>query len=176
VPSSSGVIPSYLITNSLYNSFESGDLRRLDWIGIDTVSNQVYSFPFKYKTGRVSGTPNENYVVLRLADIYLIEAEAKANLNNISGAIGDLNIVRNRAGLLNISANNQAAVLTSIVTERQHEFFCEWGNRWFDLNRLNLSNSVFSSEKHGWKTTSNLYPIPQNEINLNPALKQNLGY
>ena len=176
VPSSSGVIPSYLITNSLYNSFESGDLRKLDWIGVDTVSNQFYPFPFKYKTGRVSGTPNENYVVLRLADIYLIEAEAKANLNDISGAIGDLNIVRNRAGLLNISANNQATVLTSIVTERQHEFFCEWGNRWFDLNRLNLSNSVFSSEKHGWKTTSNLYPIPQNEINLNPALKQNLGY
>jgi hypothetical protein len=176
VPSSSGVIPSYLITNSLYNSFESGDLRRLDWIGIDTVSNQVYPFPYKYKTGRVSGTPNENYVVLRLADIYLVEAEAKANMNDVTGALVNLNVVRERAGLPDMLASSQSEIVTAITSERQHEFFCEWGNRWFDVNRLNLSQSIFGTEKHGWKSTSVLFPIPQNEINLNPALRQNPGY
>ena len=176
VPSSSGVIPPYLITNSLYGSFEDRDLRKLDWIGVDTVSNQLYPFPFKYKTGRVSGMPNENYVVLRLADIYLIEAEAKGNMNNITGALADLNVVRHRAGLQNLVMNSQSDLLTAVNSERQHEFFCEWGNRWYDVNRLNLAQSILEIEKHGWKSTADLFPIPQNEINLNPALKQNPGY
>ena len=176
VPTSNTVAPTYIITKSLFTSFEPGDQRMLSWIGTDTVSGQVYAFPYKYKIGRTLAVSTENYVVCRLAEQYLIDAEAKANTSDLPGAVTDINIIRQRAGLPLFSSTDKQTVINQVVAERQHELFCEWGHRWFDLKRLNLANTILGSEKPGWKSTDTLYPIPAGEISANPKLTQNPGY
>lgn len=176
VPTSAGVTPTYILTNSLMNSFEAGDLRKAAWINADTVSGQVYPYPYKYKAGETSVTPTENYVVLRLAEQYLIAAEAKANSNDLAGATTYLNIIRQRAGLPVKSSLDQASLLLAIEQERRSELFCEWGNRWFDLNRTKRAAAVFAADKPNWKPDAAIFPVPQAEITANPNLKQNPGY
>ena len=177
IPASATVIPKSVITNFLLTSFESGDSRKLNWLKTNTVNGQVYYYPYKYKLGRDGNTiPLEYYTVLRLAEQYLIRAEARAQQNNLIGALSDLNVIRARAGLPNISANDQASVLTLIQHERQTELFCEWGHRWFDLKRTGTINTILGAEKPGWQQTDALYPIPQAELLANPFLIQNAGY
>ncbi|MDB5114934.1 MAG: hypothetical protein JWQ79_426 [Mucilaginibacter sp.] len=175
VPSSATVKPKYLISAPLYASFEAGDQRKVNWIKVNTVAGQNYPYPYKYKVAS-STVPTEYPVVFRLAEIYLIRAEAKANLNDISGSATDLNLVRKRAGLSGTLAADKASLLLAIEKERQAELFCEWGNRWFDLKRTNRASTILSSEKMNWNDNALLYPVPITEINTNPNLNQNPGY
>jgi len=177
LPPSSDVIPSYIITDSLLNAFENGDERRQKWLNKNTVNGNDYYYPYKYKLGYDGLTvPLEGYVVFRLSEQYLIRAEARAQEGNLSGAISDLNLIRNRAGLQNTTATDQTSVLSAIQHERQVELFCEWGNRWFDLKRTGKANDILSLIKPGWQANDTLYPIPQTELNSNPFLTQNPGY
>lgn len=176
LPVSSTVSPTYLLTNTLLNSFEVGDLRRTNWIQSRIFAGQTFFYPFKY-TIRSSTTITEYYIYLRLAEQYLISAEAKAQQNDISGSKADLNAIRTRAGLTNTTANDKASLLLAIEHERQVEFFAEWGHRWFDLIRTNRANVVLNALKPTtWQPTDILWPIPSNQINLNPVLTQNPGY
>lgn len=176
LPPSNTVTPTYLLTNTLLNSFESGDLRRADWVQSRIFAGQTIFYPFKYKIQ--SGTPvKEYYIYLRLAEQYLIRAEANAQQNDSTGSQADLNAVRNRAGLSNTSANDKASLLLAIEHERQIEFLAEWGHRWFDLIRTNRANIVLGALKPTtWQQTDTLWPIPSGQINLNSALTQNAGY
>ena len=116
-------------------------------------------------------------MVFRLAEIYLIRAEAAMNLNKFSDAKADINIVRIRAGLSNILANDLSSLKLAIEQERRAEFFCEWGHRWYDIKRTGRANTILSPLKGAtWQSTDTLWPIPQQEINLNPSLSQNQGY
>jgi hypothetical protein len=163
----------------LYNSFETGDSRKTKWIGSYTSGINVYYYPFKYKIR--TGTPlNEYSMVLRLAEQYLIRAEARTQQENIGGAQSDLNKIRNRAGLGNTTASNKTALLVAIMHERQTELFTEWGHRWFDLNRTGAIDAVMSvaaSQKGSpWNNFQKLYPIPQTEISNDQNIGQNDGY
>lgn len=176
VPTSVKAIPRYVLTAGLYASFEPGDRRQTNWIKVNTVSAQNYPYPFKYKNNATATSATENYVVLRLADQYLIRAEAEANQNDFSDAANDLNTIRNRAGLPNSTATGKPSLMSAIVNERRREFFCEWGNRWFDLKRENLAVAVLGQVKTNWNINDELYPIPITQINNNPNLVQNPGY
>ena len=112
-----------------------------------------------------------------MAEQYLIRSEARARKNNLSGALADLNTIRNRSGLLNSTAIDQASLLLSIEHERRIEFMSEWGNRWYDLKRTNRIDAVLGLLKPAtWQSTDKLWPIPVAELNANPALMQNPGY
>jgi len=177
VPTSSDVVPSYIITDTLLNAFEYGDERRQKWLNKNTVNGNDYYYPDKYKLGYDGlSVPMEDYVVFRLSEQYLIRAEARAHEGNLSGAMSDLNLIRNRAGLQNIVSTDQASLLSAIQHERHVELFCEWGNRWFDLKRTGKATEVLSLIKSGWQPNDTLYPIPQIELNSNPFLTQNPGY
>jgi hypothetical protein len=119
-------------------------------------------------------------MILRLAEQYLIRAEARAQQNNIDGAKTDLNAVRNRAGLLNTTANDKTEMMAAVLHERQVELFTELGHRWFDLKRTKavdlVMNSVTPIKGGTWQTTDQLYPIPVADIIRNSTLKQNPGY
>ena len=98
----------------------------------------------------------------RYADVLLMNAEAKVR----KGQNGDapLNLVRERAGLAPI-AN---ATLDQILEERQVELALEWGERFFDLVRTDRA----TQELPGFvKGESEYYPIPQDQIDLNPNLE-----
>jgi hypothetical protein len=108
--------------------------------------------------------------------VYLIRAEARARQNKIIEGQGDLNVVRNRAGLPDVSMTSQAALLAAVEKERFTELFTEFGHRWFDLKRTDRIDAVLGSEKPGWKTDAALYPIPDAQIQVNNNLSQNPGY
>ena len=182
IPSTTTVIPKWVVSNGLLNTFESGDQRKIDWLNSNVIKGTTYYYPYKYKLAGNKNTspPAEDEMMFRLAEQYLIRAEARAELGE-SNADNDLNIVRNRAGLPNYSgATDQVSLLTAIHHEMQIEFFCEQGHRWFDLKRTGLVNTVMSlvtPTKGGtWNPDWALYPIDYSQIQANPFLTQNPGY
>jgi hypothetical protein len=168
------------LSQFLMAAFELNDKRRTNWVSSFTSGPNTYYFPYKYKVATAASSVTEYIMVLRLAEQYLIRAEARARLNNISGSQTDLNIIRNRAGLINTTANDQSSLITAILRERQVELFTELGHRWLDLKRggtVDAVMSVVTPLKGGtWQTTDQLYPIPLNDIQRNSNLTQNPGY
>ena len=183
------VLPSFApiawITNALRpeytSSFEVGDLRSENWIDTLTNVNGTFLYPVKYKQGFGGlnfDNPPELYAVFRLAELYLIRAEARAQQNNISGSLEDINLVRARAGLAAIAAGDQSTLLEAIYLERKHELFVEWGHRWLDLKRTGRAAAVMSAlPGKDWQETDLLWPLPEQELLINPnLLPQNAGY
>jgi hypothetical protein len=161
---------------TLVGSFETGDERRLAWMDSVITATATYYFPYKYKVQ--TGTALTEYqMVLRLAEQYLIRAEARAMQMNTAGATGDLNMIRHRAGLSDLSAaQSQDECLQAVDNECRHELFCEWGHRWFDLVRRGEAQSILSALKPNWQNTDTLAPIPLTEIQNDQNLRQNPGY
>jgi starch-binding outer membrane protein, SusD/RagB family len=163
------------LTNSLYSSFESGDNRKAAWTSVYFDGTDSFYFPYKYKIQSAS-TVEEGLTVFRLAEQYLIRSEAQVQQNMIAGALADLNVVRNRSGLLSVATADQDSLIFLIAKERRSEFFCEFAHRWFDLKRTGTIDQILGTEKPQWKATDSLYPIPQTEIQKDPNLSQNSGY
>jgi starch-binding outer membrane protein, SusD/RagB family len=170
----------FILSDSLVYNFEPMDLRRTHWVDSIIVSPTTYFFPFKYKLYYTGTPPAEYPMLLRLAEQYLIRAEAGAQQNKIQDAQTDLNVIRVRAGLGNTTANDQATLLIAIESERRFELFTEYGQRWLDLKRTDEVDSVMNKvtrQKGGtWTTTDQLYPIPLSEIKADVNLTQNQGY
>jgi hypothetical protein len=175
-PYTSYSAPPYPLSANLMGAFEAADQRQTSWVTTITVRTSVYPIPYKYKNRKAIAPTVEDYMVLRLSEQYLIQAEALAHQNQLNDALTSLNLVRARAGLTGSSAVSQADVLTAILHERQTELFCEWGNRWYDLKRTGTIDAVLGAEKTGWQPNAALYPIPLLELQSNPFLVQNPGY
>lgn len=176
--------PLYL-SDQLYSTFEDDDNRKKEWIKTKTWLTETYPYANKYKTDATSTTITEYQMVFRLAELYLIRGEARARqgkLDGPDGAVADINMIRNRAGLKNITATNQSGLLNIILKERKNELFTEWGHRWFDLKRMNkideVMNSVSASKGATWQSFKALFPIPVSDLSVNPNLRghQNPGY
>jgi hypothetical protein len=134
---------------------------------------------------------NNNIVVFRLAEMYLIRAEARAMLGNVSGnnsAQTDIRQLRKRANYPSTKQNkwvvdtlaasvSQVQMIQLIESERRLELSYE-GHRWYDLVRTGRVEQVMPPFNGNWKTAYELWPIPQREIQNNPALvgEQNPGY
>lgn len=165
------------LTEDLVNSFQEADRRFQNWIGFNEKTSSYFSF--KYKDNSSMGNITEYSMVLRFAEQYLIRAEARAMQNNLTGAIADINKIRNRAGLPLISETNPGMskdqVLELILEERRKELFTEWGHRWLDLKRTGKASEVLSDNPF-WENTDVFYPIPEEELQKNSNLAQNPGY
>src|SRR5690606_17341969 len=107
----SGPPPLISLNSRLIENMEPDDLRREHWIGEVTDGNQTWYYPNKYKYRGNTGSSMEYSIVFRLAEQYLIRAEARARLGNLSGALEDLNSIRNRAGLMASEATTQSGIL-----------------------------------------------------------------
>ncbi|MGX5816766.1 RagB/SusD family nutrient uptake outer membrane protein [Chitinophaga lutea] len=171
----------------LTRSFDTTDLRGKQWIGsftnVSVTPNVRYLFPAKYKS-RTSAPVDEYTTPFRLAEMYLTRAEARAQQDNLSGAISDLDRIRQRAGILPIAGSmpgiGKAALLDSIMIERKRELFTEWGLRWFDIRRSpnfsRIMQAVLAQKGITWDARRQLWPIPQNDIVNNNQLVQNESY
>lgn len=156
---------------SYLSTFDSGDLRYANWVNVYTTSSTTFYGANKYKS---LATPPEDYsTVLRLAELYLIHAEALAQQGALSAAAESLNMLRSRAGLSPIVATTQQEMLETIYLERKHELFAEQGHRWLDLKRTGMADSVLSQVKSTWDPEDQLYPIPSAQITSNPDIVQN---
>lgn len=183
----SGGAPNYYLSDQLLNVFERGDKRRIAWVDSTNNSGTTYYFPYKYKLGQdqitPNGTPTEYITIFRLAELYLIRAESRAEQNKLSEAINDLNVIRNRAGLPSLPPNlTQAQILKAVARENRIEFFAEEGHRWLDLKRTLQVDQVMTiatpAKGQGtvWQSYQQLYPIPLGELQNDPNIKQNPGY
>lgn len=177
----SGAKGHNLPTKEVYNFYSTGDTRRSAYIGL--TSNGI---PFSKKLVKTSNTiadGGSNFVVLRLADVFLMMAECFAEQNNTVNANLYLNKIKTRAGIATVNLPTKDLLLNEIDRERRLEFVGE-GHRWFDLIRTGKAISVMNTHfanNQGYSTAQIkahhlLMPVPQGQINTDPALKQNPGY
>ncbi|RAV28878.1 RagB/SusD family nutrient uptake outer membrane protein [Sinomicrobium soli] len=167
-----------LVPEELYELYDSGDARleainRGSKTGAEDDALFVYKFP--------NGTSwDDNMKVLRLAEQYLIRAEAYAKTDKPDLARDDLMAVVNRAdpGAAGVTGSGQGLV-DRILEERRKELAFE-GHRLFDLNRNKKDVRIIQSEnvlEVAYPNDKFILPIPLNEINANPNIKpQNPGY
>lgn len=166
-----------VLSESILNSFDSQDLRKAVWTKTLSNTSMSYTHPFKYKQNTKTATSLEYSVVLRIEEAYLIIAESLNELNDVNGALTNLNRIRNRAGLSSISGISQSQFRNVLEEERNHEFFTEFGHRFFDLKRWGKLNNVIGIKKPLWQSYMETLPLPERELLANPLLKpQNDGY
>jgi starch-binding outer membrane protein, SusD/RagB family len=143
----------------------------------NTASNVVY--PTKYnKAGNI-----DNIHVIRVAEVYLNRAEAKAKLNDLEGALADLNKIRSRAGVAPIATvASQQELLQAIWKERDFELAFE-GHSFFDLVRTGRAITKLTNvtRKNGPPVSlqspgRQVFPIPAFDVDANKNLEQNEAY
>lgn len=173
----SGPPPNRALSQHVLDAFESGDLRKDRWVGRVEETTGVWYHPYKYKQHLSESTSREYSILLRLAEQYLIRAEARAHLGNLEGAKSDVNRIRQRAGLRDTEAETAEELLAAILQERRVELFSELGHRFLDLKRTGLLHTTLEAIKPGWDETDARWPLPESELLLNPnLLPQNDGY
>ncbi|MET0636632.1 MAG: RagB/SusD family nutrient uptake outer membrane protein [Chitinophagaceae bacterium] len=175
LPSTTEAPPSYIIPANFVNLLEAGDTRGA-WFSQRLFLGETVCYPTKYKQLQQSGTLNEYYVVLRLAEQYLIRAEARSQLGLLDDGVSDVNEIRIRASLSPVTINNKADLELAIERERRVELAAEWGHRWMDLKRTNRASAILAPVKPLWGPTDVLWPIPLKQLQANPQLVQNDGY
>ena len=148
-------------TTSLRDAFEAGDVRKPVNYSVAPPTGKTLKY--------TQANPGiDDVMMMRLAEVYLTRAEARAMQNNLLGATQDLNIIRLRAGLTPTVAVTQADLITAIAKERRLELAHE-GQRFFDQRRYGTTGIV--------QTFRNLFPIPYNEVlNARGVVVQNPGY
>ncbi|MBX0333280.1 RagB/SusD family nutrient uptake outer membrane protein [Pontibacter sp. HSC-14F20] len=117
----------------------------------------------------------DNVIIIRLAEMYLIRAEAAIRQSNTVSeqAREDINTIRNRAGLPDVGALSATAALDEILRQRRLEFVGE-GLRFMDLRRYDLTCDVLGfCDAQAFR---NYWPIPLQQIEINPNLEKNEGY
>jgi len=181
-------------TQEFVDSYEAGDVRKDKTIlyqGCPDFNGNIYSSVYSTTGYNVRkflvptsvspqyNTSNEDFPVLRYADVLLMEAEAMNELGQTTQAETPLNQVRLRAGLPEINGQSQSAMRNTILHERRMELAFE-GDRWFDLIRVDNGqyglNFLHSIGKTNATSKNLLMPIPQVELDANPNLTQNPGY
>jgi len=144
-----------------------------------------FDWPFSRKAEGVDpGNMNERYmntdqVYLRLADTYLLKAEAEYKLGKLQDAANTLNIIRRRSNASDISANQVS--IDFILDERSRELFLEEHRRWTLLRTHKFIERTMAYNLNGGQNLSprdTLYPIPQSVIdaNLTNKMPQNPGF
>lgn len=185
---------NFLMTDDLDKAFEEGDQRKLmNNYEFETGYSRRYVFTRKYydKDMVVKLDPGNDWIVYRFADVLLMYAEAKNELNSPEDALIYLKLVRNRVSLITSDdlGNDQVLMRSALERERRVELNCE-GHRWFDLVRTDRAipvmnahflDSTLDDDQIGSGGTIEefelLFPIPSFEVNLNPdKLTQNQGY
>jgi hypothetical protein len=106
--------------------------------------------------------------VIRLAEMYLTRAEANFRQGTTVGAtpLADVNLIRKRAGLADLTS----VTLDAILRERASELAFE-GNNLFEAQRLKINLGTLA-----WNSQTLTMPIPQREMDVNKNLVQNPGY
>lgn len=177
----SGAKGHNLPTKEVYNLYSVGDIRRSAYIGLTSSG-----IPFSKKLVKTSNTiadGGSNFVVLRLADVFLMMAECFAEQSDFINANLYVNKIKTRAGIATVNLSTKDLLLNEIDRERRLELVGE-GHRWFDLIRTGKAISVMTAHfnnNQGYSTAQIkehhlLMPVPQGQINTDPALKQNPGY
>ncbi len=149
--------------------------RNLPWSDPNFPDGNV---PFPFKLRKADGwSSGYNVILLRLADLMLLQAEAKVELGQLPAAATLLNQVRDRVDLPPIPVGAGEELRQAIAKERRLELAFE-GHRWFDLKRTGKAVETMNALDLGYNVTEDklVFPIPQSELDRNPNLAQNPSY
>ncbi|MEQ9437568.1 MAG: RagB/SusD family nutrient uptake outer membrane protein [Cyclobacteriaceae bacterium] len=184
-------------------AYEAGDLRKEvslkegytslegEWIPVPFINKYNHPHAIRERT-------DDNWPVLRYADVLLMLAEATNEVSGPAGAAMYLNAVRERAGLAPLNGLDKEAFRTAVLQERRVELAFE-NHRWFDLKRTKTPQELadflnaygekersapttdrggipFSAADFVFEPYEALFPIPANQILINRDLTQNQGY
>lgn len=142
-------------------------------------------FAYKWKSANGWASTNRQYI-FRLGDIVLLKAEALNELDRAAEALVEINRIRQRVDLEAVTTTDKAQLRLAIERERRLEL-CQEGQRWDDLKRYGRAVTVMNNlneidlrtqerKNYDMQEHKLLLPLPQNELNRNPQLIQNLGY
>lgn len=148
----------YRPTNDVMGMYDANDLRKevsITEVGTDACIN-------KYPSGQTGTDP---VVISRLAEMYLISAEAQG----LKG-LPRLNELRKKRGLAPVAPANEAEYLDAVLTERRKELLAE-GFRYYDLVRTDKAAQEIGLLKYQY-----VMPIPGRELLNNKNLEPNPGY
>ncbi len=188
-----GGAAAFFVNNNFFNNgYSFADSIRKNWNMANKAPNNngvlvnVTPFVYKYRDpGYVPGSNNSNcnWIVLRYADVLLMQSEAMNNINPADPAkFAGVDTVRSRAGLkdptqqLNFTNTiGSDAFVDSLVKDRARELFIE-GHRRYDLIRLKRYKQAMAAVGITVQDYQTLLPIPQTERDANIKLGQNFGY
>lgn len=173
------------ITADLYKAFVANDTtkdkRYAASMGYYSGNKEYYTKKYK-DTPASDGDADNDWIVLRYADVLLMYAEVLNEQGNTGAALPYINRVRERAGLADLPGSiTQDAFRTAVANERRFELNME-GHRWFDLVRTGQAITVMNNSfANDGKTTridehNLIFPVPSGEISTNPIITQNPGY
>lgn len=165
----------------LYNSIPATDYRKKAFVA--PTGNPLYpSLPAYANTKfRDPTIDSGDYIYLRSASLYYIEAEALARSGNEGAAkqvLYDITITRDPAYTL--STNSGTALINEIILQKRIELWGE-GYAWFDMKRLGVglvrdypgSNHVaFGKYNYAAGANEFIFQVPQAEIDVNPFIVQ----
>lgn len=178
-----GAYGDMLATKAFYDSYAPTDVRK----GLITPSSRsgqlgTTHYIVKYPIETVNW---DDMKILRFSEAYLILAEAYYNLGDIANANLTLNTFSSKRDPNNVYANSGAQVLEDILNERAKEFAFE-GYRFYDLLRLkrtfvksqeqDATNTITKSVTVDMNNINIIFPIPSDELLVNPNITQNKGY
>ncbi|MCF8307469.1 MAG: RagB/SusD family nutrient uptake outer membrane protein [Bacteroidales bacterium] len=155
--------------NSIYHEYDEGDHRR----DAAVYENGGAFYCNKYED---TGNGKDNVIILRLAEMYLIKAEALNEIGYESDgpAFEALNTLRERAGVsiyYSFDLSSQEAFREAVLKERRLELAFE-GHRFFDLVRAGKPAEIMG-ENTTLARSEWLFPIPQSELDTNEEMTQN---
>jgi len=164
-------------TEAMENAYESGDLRFEPSMGTTWINNEgeviVQNYVRKYESNPPTENDSDNnFVVLRYADVLLMLAEA---IGESPESYDLINQVRTRAGLGDIDSATPGSFEEKLLQERQVELAFE-NHRWPDLRRFGATVekvTVAEPEVTDAGDVRELFFIPQREMDINPSFVQN---
>lgn len=209
LPTLPGVTDSYDSGNGTitvtYHKDAGGDASK-NGNSYSTLVNSSYNILKRADPGQPLRGIRDTYkpwIHFRLAEMYLIIAEAEAELGNDQNAMNAMNVVRDRAGLPDVSGLSGASLRERYRNERRVELAFE-NLRWYDITRWMIAPQVLSQTAYGisivrdnsqnpvvdqyqydtnvldnnrtWDDKMYYMPIPFSELQANSLLTQNPGY
>lgn len=187
-----GILPAFIATydtTGFANTGTGRDIRFTSYYFLRNTTGGSNNWGLSKFRGKGTSADNlVNFKVFRVAEMYLIRAEANALSSpaNTVAANADLSALKTARILNYLHANlTGTALVNEIAAERRREMAFE-GHRWFDLKRTvrvvnrpltgtgNPNNNVqtnLPASSHRW-----VWPIPEVEMRANPQMQQNTGY
>jgi len=169
------------IDTTLYNSYDSSDLRKIIFLKKNADGTIVFK-------GNYNNTNTPLFFGLATDEMYLIRAECRARSGDLANALNDLNTLikkrwKNSAQYTPYVATTPQQVLGYILSERRKELIMR-GQRWLDLRRLNKESQFSTTLKR--TIGGNTYTLPPNsfkyvlpipdDVILLSGMQQNLGW
>ncbi|KMQ65406.1 hypothetical protein ACM46_05780 [Chryseobacterium angstadtii] len=210
--------PLYEVGRSLFNILDQnpGDVRRNVIVAPSSIIDPNYATSADYRntdkliiqkhggteTGSVTAAVtatngfNNDFKIMRISEMYLIKAEARAEAGDLVGVgLALKSVLDARFGVTQVPPvyANATAAWAGILKERRLELAYE-GHRFIDIKRLaTKANVTINRDPADYSSSSSNYPaanpanlpnnsykfalpIPQNELNANPNIVQNTGY